>query len=70
MRLLLRGSREISAVGPIREFEKAGGLSQALTDFYKVSRTEVKEFQTPNGVMKFLIVRSNIKTAATDCMSL
>ena len=50
MRHLLRGTKEISAVGPIREFEKGGGLIQALADFSKVSRTEVKEFRTSNGV--------------------
>ena len=49
-RLLLKGSKMISPGGPVRQFSKPGGLSQALTDFHKVSRTEVKEFTTPNGV--------------------
>ena len=40
----------MSLAGPVRQFSKPGGLSQALTDFHKVSQAEVKRFTTENGV--------------------
>ena len=52
-RQLLKGTKAISLVGPIKEFSKPGGLIQALVDFNKISRTEVKKFPKPNGVNMF-----------------
>ena len=51
-RKLLKGAKTLSDIGPVREFSKPGGLWQALTDFNRVSRTEVGEFTMPNGVSK------------------
>ena len=63
-RKLLRGAKTLSVVGPVREFSKPGGLMQALTDFSRVSRTEVEEFTTTIGVNTF---SKNIKDSMTIC---
>ena len=42
----------------MRKFSKSGGMMQALTDFSKVSRKEVKEYSLPNGVSTYIFVRT------------